>query len=322
MAAMLTATRLTYRINRFEIRAILVATIASVAVSVAVVGWMRSSGYADCLVSDGSNNVACLQLEGIGRWASKIASFSSQLAGAFPVLAGLLLGAPLIARELDRGTARLAWSLGPSRRRWYLQRVMPILVVVVLTSMAIGIVAEQLVGLFAPGVDLANSFVSFHTRGVLLATSALLIASVAVAVGSVIGRQIPTLLLALVLGGATLLAVAEVDARLLAGQAVRLTGQDTYSNDLIVGQGRFELPDGRLLTWDELLRRGSDDHGSRLRVSLRGVRHPARAPPRGRGARGVGAGRPQRGLPRRRGARRGPAPTGLTARRTAAIIRR
>ena len=27
---------------------------------------------------------------------------------------------PLIARELDKGTARLAWSLGPSRRRWYL----------------------------------------------------------------------------------------------------------------------------------------------------------------------------------------------------------
>ncbi len=253
MAALLTATRLTYRINRFEIRAILVATIVSVAVSAAVIGWIRTSGYDRCLVTDGSISVACLQLEDIGRWASRIASFSSQLAGAFPVLAGLLLGAPLVAREIDRGTARLAWSLGPSRRRWYLQRILPILVVVVLTSMAIGMVAEQLVALFAPGVDLANSFVSFHTRGVLLATSALLIASVAVAVGSVLGRQIPTLLLALVLGGTTLLAIAEVDARLLAGDAVRLTGDNPYSNDLIVGQGRFELPDGRLLTWDELV---------------------------------------------------------------------
>lgn len=250
---MLTATRLTYRINRFEIRAILIATALSVVVSAAVISWIRNSGYIDCINSMESPTVACLELQDIGRWATQIASMSSQLAGFFPFLAGLLLGGPLIARELDRGTARLAWSLGPSRRRWYLQRVLPILVVVVLTAMIIGIVAEQLVALFAPDVDLANSFVGFHLRGVLLATSALLLASIAIAVGSIIGRQIPTLLLALVLGGATLVAIAEIHQRVLAGDAVRLTGENNYGNDLIVGEGRFELPDGRLVTWDEMV---------------------------------------------------------------------
>jgi len=250
---MLTATRLTYRINRFEVRSILAATILSVAVSAAVIAWIRSSGYADCIQTDGSPTVACLQLEGVGRWATRIASMSSQLAGFFPFLAGLLLGAPLIARELDKGTARLAWSLGPSRRRWYVQRVAPILVVVALTAMTIGIVSEQLTALFAPGVDLANSFIGFHTRGVLLATSALLIASVAAAVGSIVGRQIPTLVLALLLGGVTLLAIAEVDGKMLAGETIRLTGENQFGNDLIVGEGRFELPDSRLVTFDELV---------------------------------------------------------------------
>lgn len=249
---MLSAARLTYRINRFEIRAIVAATALSVVVSAIVLAWMRNSGYDKCLASDGPFSASCFDMQGIGGPVTRIASMSANLAGAFPLLAGLLLGVPIIARELDRGTARLAWSLGPSRRRWYVQRVLPILVVVVVTAMTIGVVSEQLVALFAPGVDLTKSFMGFHTRGVLLATSALLIASVAVAVGSVVGRQIPTLLLALVLGGMTLLAVAEVDAKLLAGETVRLTGENQYGNDLIVGEGRFVLPDGRLVTWDEL----------------------------------------------------------------------
>lgn len=250
---MLTAARLTYRINRFEVRAILTATILSVVVSAAVISWIRASGWAACLEDDGSFSAACFELQGMGSWASRIASLSMQLAGFFPFLAGLLLGAPLIARELDKGTARLAWSLGPSRRRWYVQRVVPILVVVGLTAMTIGIVSEQLTALFAPGVDLAKSFNGFHTRGVLIATSAVLIASIAVAVGAVVGRQIPTLLLALVIGGVTLVAIAEVDRRLLSGESVRLTGENTYTNDLVMSEGRFELPDGRLVTFDELV---------------------------------------------------------------------
>lgn len=249
---MLTATRLTYRINRFEIRAILLATVVSAVVSALVIAWIRNSGYAPCLAGDGSPNPVCFELGDTGRWATRIASVSMNLAAFFPALAGLLLGAPLIARELDRGTARLAWSLGPSRGRWYVQRVLPILVVVGVTSLTIGYVSEQLTQLFAPGMDLTKSFIGFHSRGVLIATGGLLVASIAVAVGSIVGRQIPTVLLALVLGGVTLAAIAAVDQKLLANETVRLTGENQYANDLIVGEGRFELPDGRLLTWDEL----------------------------------------------------------------------
>lgn len=249
---MLTATRLTYRINRFEIRVILIATALSVVVSAAVIGWIRSSGYLACIVSVDAPTIGCLQLQDVGAWVTRIATLSTQLVPFFPFLAGLLLGGPLIARELDKGTARLAWSLGPSRGRWYAQRVLPIVVVVVSTAMIIGVVGEQLIALFAPDVDLANSFVGFHLRGVLIASAALLVVSIAVAIGSIIGRPVPTLVLALALGGATLVAVTEVNQRMLAGEAVRLAEESGYPNDLVVGEGRFELPDGRLLTWNEL----------------------------------------------------------------------
>ena len=223
----LAATRLTYRINRFEIRAILVATIVSVAVSAAVIGWIadeRLRRGAWSRTGRSRSPASSSRTSAAGRAGSPRSRHSC---GAFPVLAGLLLGAPLIAREIDRGTARLAWSLGPSRRRWYLQRILPILVVVVAgvdgdrdRGRAAGRAASR------PESTWPTRSSASTRRGVLLATSALLIASVAVAVGAVLGRQMPTLLLALVLGGMTLLAVAEVDGRLLAGDAVRLTGDE------------------------------------------------------------------------------------------------
>lgn len=39
-----------------------------------------------------------------------------------PALAGMDLGAPLVAAELERGTNRLAWTQGASRTRWLVAR--------------------------------------------------------------------------------------------------------------------------------------------------------------------------------------------------------
>jgi hypothetical protein len=40
-----------------------------------------------------------------------------------PVLIGMFLGAPLVARELERGTYRLVWAQGVTRLRWMLIKV-------------------------------------------------------------------------------------------------------------------------------------------------------------------------------------------------------
>lgn len=245
----LTAARLTYRINRFEIQAIVAATVLSALVSAIVLSWLQSSGYVDCINVDDAPSVACLQIMPVGSWMTKIASISLQLVPVFPYLAGILLGGPLIARELDRGTARLAWSLGPSRIRWFLQRVVPVLILVGALSFAIGIVGERLVSIFAPDVDLPNSFAGYGARGVLIATTALLIASIAVAVGALVGRTIPTLLLALMLSGASFAAIHVVNEKLMAAEAVPL--EQNSNNDLQL-DSRFRLPDGRLVTYEEL----------------------------------------------------------------------
>lgn len=252
----LTSALMTYRIHRFEIRAILFATLLSVAVSAIVVTWIETSGYGDCLITFDQPTVACLGLESTGAWFSRVARMSIVLAAFFPFLAGLLLGTPLVAKEIDSGTARLAWSLSPSRGRWYLARLLPMLAAIALASMAIGIVADVLTGVMIPGRDLANSFVGFHGRGLLIATSALVLGSAAVALGAILGRPTPTLVLALVLGGLTLFAVSEVHRKVfLVPEAVVVSADGNFSDDDLYIDSKFQLPDGTLATWEELIAR-------------------------------------------------------------------
>jgi hypothetical protein len=255
----LTSTLMTYRIHRFEVQAIVAATILSVAVSAIVVTWIETSGYAGCLATFGEPTVTCLGLESAGRWFARVATMSVALASFFPFVAGLFLGTPIVAKELDRGTARLAWSLSPSRTRWYLARLLPMLAAMAIAAMAIGIVADVLLGVMSPGRDLANSFAAFHGRGVLIATSAILLGSTAVALGAILGRPTPTLLLALVLGGLVLFAVGEIDRKVLLAPEAVVAPQDwNGGDDDLYIDGKFQLPDGTLVTWEELVARNPE----------------------------------------------------------------
>lgn len=63
-----------------------------------------------------------------GSCAQTLLSFESTWAGLpdqfaawlpfLPMLAGMLIGAPLLAREFEQGTWQLAWTQGVTRRRW------------------------------------------------------------------------------------------------------------------------------------------------------------------------------------------------------------
>jgi hypothetical protein len=56
-----------------------------------------------------------------------------------PVLAGLFIGAPLIAHEAEHGTLRLAWTQGADRTRWLLCRTVPVMVVLALAAAGLGL---------------------------------------------------------------------------------------------------------------------------------------------------------------------------------------
>lgn len=250
--------RLTFRMHRFEVGAIVVLAALLVLGSIAVSWALANVGLPpDCQPSfeTGELPASCVAaFEAFNKIAS-LASPISLLTTLFPIIAGLLIGGPIVAREIERGTTSLAWSLSPSRLRWFLHRVVPMVVLLLGVSFAVGAAADHLTHALSPQADLSASFIGFRFRGVLLATQAFLLASTAVAVGALFGRAVPTFLLSLILGMLTIVAVGLVHRQLMLPEAViqRQDGDNYISDADLYLDSRFELPDGRLMTVEEIL---------------------------------------------------------------------
>jgi hypothetical protein len=245
---------LSFRVQRFETIVVLGAALLSVVVSAVVVGAVNSGGFAKCQTDDPSQ-LGSLCMTGIYPWLNRIARLSVSIVPVFPVVAGLIAGGPIVARELETGTARLAWSLGPSRLRWLGQRAVPILVLVALSALAIGLAAEALLHVLTPATNLDESFTGFRSRGLLVGVNALLVASIALAFGAILGRAVPTFILALMLVGGIGIAVDKVERELLTSEAL-IADVDTYeySDANLTLDNRLRFADGTILTWEEAFR--------------------------------------------------------------------
>jgi len=251
--------RLTFRMHRFEVGAIVILATLLVLGSIIVSWALANVGLSpDCqrALETGDLPDSCVVAFETFTKIASLASPISLLTTLFPIIAGLLIGGPIMAREIERGTTSLAWSLSPSRLRWFLHRVVPMALLLVAVSFAVGAAADHLRHALSPEADLSASFIGFRMRGVLLATQAFLLASTAVAVGALFGRAVPTFLLSLILGMLTIVAVGLVHRQLMLPEAViqRQVGDNYFisSADLYL-DSRFELPDGRLMTAEEVL---------------------------------------------------------------------
>lgn len=168
---------------------------------------------------------------------------------SLPFLAALLLGVPIVGREIERGTTRLAWSLAPSRLRWFLDRLAPVLLLVAAMTLVLGIAADRLLAAASPEVDVANSFASFGSHGPVLAARAVFVFALAVHVGAAMGRALPAMIVAGLLAFVGIMGGDYAHRQILSGEAVEMA--EMTPNDLWMDQ-RFRLPDGRLIGWAEL----------------------------------------------------------------------
>jgi hypothetical protein len=248
---MLRSTRLVFRMHQFEIVAVGLIVTALVAAALYVANELNAVGYASCYLS-ATPAPSC---EALGR-----RFFDLQTAHASPVFAfmnllpyavGLFLGAPLIARELERGTARLAWSITPSRLRWYAWRALPVVVFAVVVTFVAGFAVDRLVAARTPGIDLENSFDTFGQRGALVAVTTFVMVAGAIGLGTVVGRVLPTLIAALILGYFGILGVQHLHADFTAREAVIVSEAELQPGDRFLDQF-FKLPDGRVVGYEEL----------------------------------------------------------------------
>ena len=244
---------LSFRIQRFESTIIIGATLLSVVVSAIVIGLFTRGGYADCNSPEGPVFTATCQ-SFAARLLPRMAQLSVQIVPFFPIVAGLLAGGPIVARELESGTARLAWSLGPSRPRWFAQRAVPILAMVLLAGLVIGLTAGALIHTIVPAADLDRSFLGFRERGVLVGIEAVLIAAIALAFGALVGRLVPTLILTLILLFGLAIAVDKVDRTLLTSEAQLASGETVSWDTDYVLESRVKFPNGQVMSYEEAFR--------------------------------------------------------------------
>ena len=108
----------------------------------------------------------------------------------------LVLGVPILTREIEHKTAMIAWPLAGSRLKWLAWRLVPLLVVAVALVAVMGFAADQLTQAYFPHDDIG--FYLHGSRGISLVTRAALMLMAAVLVGSLIGRLLPALLVGIV----------------------------------------------------------------------------------------------------------------------------
>ena len=72
-----------------------------------------------------------------------------------PPLVGAFLGAPIVARELESGTFRFAWTQGFGRWRWTLAKLVALAVAVVAVAGAISVLFSWYYQPYFPAVNQA-----------------------------------------------------------------------------------------------------------------------------------------------------------------------
>jgi hypothetical protein len=113
-----------------------------------------------------------------------------------PLFFGILLGAPLVAREVENSTAPLSWALAGSRRRWLAWRMAAMVVLLVPLLLALGFASDFFDAAANRGMNPWASFVDYAGRGVILVFWGLAAFAGTVALSTLLGRTVPALALA------------------------------------------------------------------------------------------------------------------------------
>lgn len=109
----------------------------------------------------------------------------------------IVLGVPILTREIEQRTAMIAWPLAGSRLKWLVWRALPVLVLGLILIGIMAFAAEQLAQAYFPHTDIG--FDRHGSRGISLVTRSVVMLFGALLLGAVIGRLLPALLVGIAL---------------------------------------------------------------------------------------------------------------------------
>jgi ABC-2 family transporter len=189
----------TWRQHRFALAGMAVL-LGGLAVYLWIIGRRLHHAYAAAITCHSAGSVACVDaisnFNGLDRFF-----LGGYVLQPLPALIGAFVGAPVLARELESGTFRYAWTQGFGRWRWTLAKLVLLALVVVAAAAAISVLFSWY---YHPYFGAGNSALSlrawspldaylFDLRGTAFAAWTL----VAFAIGALAGALIRQVVLAI-----------------------------------------------------------------------------------------------------------------------------
>jgi ABC-type transport system involved in multi-copper enzyme maturation permease subunit len=189
----------TWRQHRFALGGV-TAMLGALAVCLWLVGLRLHHVYAAAVTCHPAGSIAC------GDLAYGFNGMDNFLANGFvlqamPALIGAFVGAPVLARELETGTFRYAWTQSFGRWRWTLAKLVSLAVVV---AAAAGALSVLLSWYYQPYLGAGNQALSlnewsplsggvFALRGVAFAAWTLAVFAIGALAGMLIRRVVPAI---------------------------------------------------------------------------------------------------------------------------------
>ncbi len=223
--------RLSFRLQRWEV----LASVAGVALLAAVMLWLawQLRGIAATEPGCPDPNAYVPGCEALARRFQGPADAGAgllYLSWGAPFGMGLVLGVPIVSREVESRTAGMAWTLSRSRARWLVGRIAFATVVLVALLALVVVASGALAAAIQPNLHLERDFSRYGQRDWLIVARGLAALGVGVLVGAVVGRILPGLLVA---GFASVLVFAGVSL-----------GMDRWNQTLAIVIDPYAAPEG------------------------------------------------------------------------------
>ena len=165
-----------------------------------------------------------------------LGSLATFIVAVAPLLLGLLLGVDAIGGEIDAGTAALAWSIAPDRRRWLMGRIAPGLLATLAVALLSGAANTLIVALLHPGHALPSSFLGYGLWGPIVVVRAITGYAVGLLLGVTLRRVVAAVALGVV-AVAILLPLALIVGRAFEPAVPFALGDPTTADALPVAAG-------------------------------------------------------------------------------------